>query len=94
MVIQGITVDYTNNLLTCQLCNKHAPSHGGMLQMDKCGHIYHIQCIIHAIDEKHDNDVNVMQCPCCQHKFQDTRLTLAIAYKRQDTQLFTNTLLH
>lgn len=82
MQMQTISVEYSDKLISCQLCN------GNYIYMNNCNHSFHVLCLI--------NDAYLsakMLCPCCNLPYNDLRLSLAVAYKKQDTQLFLKTLI-
>ena len=87
MSIQGITVDYTDAELCCQICNCRSCSNGSMITTDDCNHTFHVSCLIDHIS-KHKN----MICPKCCKDVYDIRLSLAVAYKHNDVNEFIDAL--
>ncbi len=88
MQMQTISVEYSDKLISCQLCNLCSESNGNYIYMNNCNHSFHVLCLI--------NDAYLsakMLCPCCNLPYNDLRLSLAVAYKKQDTQLFLKTLI-
>lgn len=79
---QGITMIYRKDIKRCHLCHCVTESNGEMGYLSKCNHTYHIACLI---DYACDNN---MVCPECNEEFKDARLSLAVAYKTEDTQRF------
>lgn len=87
MSVQSISVDYTNRLFTCLLCQSNESSCGTFMTMSSCNHSFHINCIIDQ------TSLHNMICPVCDQEFYDIRVSLALAYKQQDTQAFLQQLL-
>jgi hypothetical protein len=83
---QGMNVIYEHEFTRCQLCHCVSESDGKFICMHECKHTFHIACLI---DYASNND---MKCPACECKFHDYRLSLAVAYKKGDTQDFINVL--
>jgi hypothetical protein len=83
---QSLDVIYDKDITRCLLCHCVEESCGAMAEMSECKHTYHISCLIDYAC------VNAMKCPECNNKFYDLRLSLAVAYKREDTQSFINIL--
>jgi hypothetical protein len=83
---QGMNVIYEADYNRCQICHCVDESNGKFVCLSDCNHTYHIGCLI---DYSCNND---MKCPKCNTKFYDIRLSLAVAYKRGDTQGFINVL--
>ena len=85
---QGLDVIYTNDIIRCQLCHCIAESNGNMTMMQHCKHSYHIKCLIEYCSN------NSMICPECSMKFDDIRISLAVAYSKNDTQSFLDVLMN
>lgn len=78
---------YDDDECKCELCLEVGKSNGTMLKLNDCDHIFHIECIIDYLTDY------AMKCPVCATTFEDFRLGLAVLYKRQDTQGFTQLLI-
>lgn len=85
--IQGLTVNYTNDILQCGICQYIEESDGNIAVTNNCKHTFHICCLINKLPDS-DN----IYCPICNEKIYDIRLSLALAYKNNDTQKFINIL--
>jgi hypothetical protein len=83
---QNLNVDYTANVILCQICNKFSESNGDIVTTNNCKHAFHISCLIN-----HASTASTY-CPCCREPYYDIRILLAVAYKKRDTQLFLNVL--
>ena len=88
MSSQSIIVDYTDTIVTCELCQESNMCKGNILKMEKCHHIFHISCLINYACCQ-----NNYLCPICTYPYDDIRLSLAVAYKKKDTQDFIQALL-
>jgi hypothetical protein len=86
-MIQGITVEYEKRQLQCLACRQKDISQGQMVYLDHCKHTFHICCLIDY------GCLHGIQCPECKEKVEDIRLSLAVAYKKQDTLQFIHELL-
>ncbi len=73
---QNIEVIYTNDIVKCSLCNKEEQSNGKICVMSNCKHHYHISCIIDHVIYKDK------LCPICHNSFDDIRISIAIAFKK------------
>ena len=74
---QNIEVIYTNDIVKCSLCNKEEQSNGKICIMKDCNHHYHIKCIINYVVIN-----NKKNCPICQKKFDDIRISIAVAFQK------------
>lgn len=88
MSSQSIIVDYTDVIATCELCQDSNMCKGTIIKMEKCHHIFDISCLINYVCEQ-----NNYLCPICLQPYYDIRVSLAVAYKKQDTQEFIQALL-
>jgi hypothetical protein len=83
MQTQTISVEYSDKLMSCQLCNLCSESNGNYTYMNNCNHSFHVLCLI-------DNAYlsSKMICPCCNMPYNDLRLSLAVAYKNKILNYF------
>jgi hypothetical protein len=89
MSSQSIIVDYSDTVVTCELCQESNMCKGTIIKMEKCHHIFDISCLISYACEKHN-----YLCPICAYAYDDIRVSLAVAYKKQNTQEFIEALLN
>jgi hypothetical protein len=88
MSSQSIIVDYSDIVVTCELCQESNMCKGNIIKMEKCHHIFDISCLINYACCK-----NKFLCPICIYPYEDIRISLAVAYKKQNTQEFIEALL-
>lgn len=71
--LQGLTVIYGDDILRCQTCHCVEESNGNLICLNQCKHTHHVRCLVeHA-------RVNGMVCPDCDAKYEDVRMTIAVA---------------
>ena len=87
MSTQWLDVDYDDNVILCQLCNKYSQSNGNIATMHVCKHAFHISCLIDYEQERCN-----MSCPCCHEPYADIRLSLTVSFQKQDIDLFISNL--
>lgn len=75
MDTQTITVFYDNEPIMCELCNINEKSNGNMCILDICKHQYHIKCLIKNCKK---------ECPKCNISINDIRLSIAIAFQKNN----------
>ncbi len=84
---QGIEVIYSNETVKCLICNKEEKSNGKMFIMKNCKHHYHISCILDHVIYKDK------LCPVCHNSFDDIRISIATAFRKNNLQELIDVLL-
>lgn len=78
--MSSLTVEYNDDIIQCQQCRIQECSHGKICKVNDCGHTFHITYMIKYASH------NRLECPLCKNKVDDIRLSIAIAFQKQNHQ--------